>query len=194
MNNTSAQSSMYAESPHQPLTTPTVMSASPSPPPSPEPYLIAVRHRSHAHVVSRSTSSSLRSFGTCNSKVATRDCEGPSSPAEVMRAFGGDAKYGVNCQMCGAGRCRTCGCRSICDGNAFGQLIGDRGMIALESNLSHGTQERLHAAAREPPRGCCLKQHSTERNGSGIRQNERHDGFDACQKQIEIPVLVSNME
>jgi hypothetical protein len=59
----------------------------------------ASMERSHAHRVSFRTSTSPKSGATRNSSVTTNGC---GAPAE-----------GESCQICGGGRCRTCGCRSI---------------------------------------------------------------------------------
>lgn len=59
----------------------------------------ASMQRSHAHRVSFRTSMSPKSGATRNSSVTTNGC--------------GAFAEGESCQICGGGRCRTCGCRSI---------------------------------------------------------------------------------
>lgn len=59
----------------------------------------ASMQRSHAHRVSFNTSTSPKSGATRNSSVTTNGCGAPTE--------------GESCQMCGGGRCRTWGCRSI---------------------------------------------------------------------------------
>jgi len=114
-----------------PLTTPTVTSASilsPSPAPLPVPNANALTHRSQAHRVNSNTSSSARSARTCSSIVTTSDGWDIWTASIGWMVIGRRhrnrkrryrPREGVICQICGAGRWRTCGCRSTYIGFCF---------------------------------------------------------------------------
>lgn len=89
----------------------------------------ASMQRSHAQRVSLITSASPKSAATRSSSVATSGCGVPTD--------------GASCHMCGGGRCRTCGCRSI-----WSVTAQPRSTKGLEFYLAHRTQEGLHPSCR----------------------------------------------
>ena len=113
---------------HQPLTIPMVTSG-PSPPAA-APFISfklpsALTHRSQAHLVNSKTSSSPKSSLTWSSNVTTNeesDIDALLDVEEETVAVDDDdddevcdeARLGVSCQICGAGRCTTWGWRSTC--------------------------------------------------------------------------------
>jgi hypothetical protein len=79
---------------------------------------------------------------TCSSSVTTSDCALPPF------VDGRRAREGVSCQMCGAGKCRTFGWRSIWVGD--GGELEDREKAKEGRYLSHYAEEGLHPAIGKP--------------------------------------------
>ena len=113
----------------------------------------ASMQRSHAQRVSLITSASPKSAATRSSSVATSGCGVPTD--------------GASCHMCGGGRCRTCGCRSICSETAQPRFLRSTKGVRILPRASHaGRPPSVLQIVRERGRSAVVQRRCSYMRGT----------------------------